>query len=124
MIPELAIGMSWKHVKIVGSDFDFRRIETGNGTGTEEDNVLYFKAICDCGREFRIWAEDWKGKKYVPDCGCGISLSDGESVVTMISASNSWRQSMKKYARDNNISLSRAIVELSHKGLGVNDGKT
>jgi hypothetical protein len=117
MIPELQIGMSWKHVKVINSGKETRYWDNGNGIGWHEPDQEYFEAQCDCGKVFRIWADDWKGKKYIPDCGCGISLADGEHVVTMISASNAWRQSMKKYAAENGISLSRAIVELSANAL-------
>ncbi len=115
MIPELSIGLSWKHVKVIGTGIEERVLDYGNGTGARIPKQEYFEALCDCGKTFRIWVSEWKGKKYISDCGCGISLKDGENVMTMISGASLWRQSMKRYARANGLSLSRAIVELSGK---------
>jgi hypothetical protein len=124
MIPKLEVGISWKHVKVIDHDIEERIEHYENGTGCLDPKAEYYLLQCDCGKQFKIWAKEWKGKKYFPDCGCGISLADGENTITLISAPSLWRQSMKRYAIDNGISLSRAIVELSRKSLeGKRDGE-
>jgi len=116
---KLEVGLSWDHVKVYGTGHGDRKIELGNGITEKYFNVLYWKLRCDCGKEFVIWDRDWRAKKYVKDCGCGMSLKDGETVIMLVSAKSIVRQNIKRYAAANGLSLSRAIVELVNKGLAV-----
>ena len=119
MTPKLSLGMSWAHIKVVGECVQQRIIDDGDGTTRVFPKAEYWELQCDCGKKFPFWADDWKGKKYIPDCGCGLHALDGAHTVIVLSAKTAFRVKMKNYALEHNITMSRAIVELALKGLGV-----
>ena len=119
MISKIYIGASWDHIKVVGEGIGERVTEDEDGTGSRDSKAAYWTLQCDCGKEFNIWDKDWRGKKFVRDCGCRLAAKDGEKVVIVLSAPALCRRRLQQYAIDNGLSLSRAAVELIYKGLGV-----
>lgn len=119
MIPKLEIGMSWGHVRIIGTGEGDLIIDEGGGCKTQYKNRTYYMAKCDCGTEFKLWPELWKGKKYHKDCGCGLSFEDGRNVIKTFMVPIALDTALKQWAQDHtNGNVSRAIVELIKTGMG------
>ena len=60
MITKIEVGLRWGHLRIIDSEQEFRTDDISPGI-REEVRRLRFKAACDCGKEFWIWKDHWKG---------------------------------------------------------------
>lgn len=67
---------------------------------------------CDCGKEFKIWSSEWKGKRKMKDCGCGLSALDGLTVIKCISMPAGIWAKIKTCADQKGLTVSKAIVDL------------
>ena len=117
MRTKLEVGMSWSHVEVIGHTTDDRLLDFGNGIKETWKNQSKFKLRCTCGKEFDLWENEFKAKKFLRDCGCGAGLLEGVTTHFQVSCKMDLFKRIKGYAANRKLSVSRATVELLRKGL-------
>lgn len=72
MRAEIEIGARFGSLKVlsINRNADVERYDGDGVTSTYSETVYEF--ACDCGKRVRVPAKDFKGKRAVRDCGCGM----------------------------------------------------
>jgi hypothetical protein len=112
---DLAVGTRWGRLTAVGM------IEAWKEMEYEKVKELQMMLKCDCGKEITVWESEWKGKKRLRDCGCGLSTLDGVSVIKCVSLPVGIWQKLKVYADQNGLTVSKAYADLILKGVEANN---
>ena len=118
---ELEVGARWGHLEVIKEGVERKTKGLGDGC-TLTENATVYDARCTCGNVLRIWRDEWKGKKHLRDCGCGVSLDDGATVTMSVSVTLRLRRLIKKRAQEDRISMSRALRGLVELGAAYKDG--
>jgi len=117
MKAELRVGASWGHLRVIEEGSGKYVKEYGGGFRESWDDK-YYMAVCGCGKEIRIWDCEWKGKRHLRDCGCGLSELDGVTVLMTVTAPARLRKEIKGYQNKQGLeSFSRALRDLVELGL-------
>ena len=117
MIAKLEIGLRWEHLEAISSGVRDHEIEIQPGWSEVYPDSQYFVLKCDCGNEIEVWGKDWKGKRALKDCGCGLSALDQVKAVKCISLPLVVWQKLKAYANKKGLTASKAISDLIMKGV-------
>jgi hypothetical protein len=108
---KLEVGLRWGRLEATSFGVEDRDIEIRPGWVETYKDAVYYVLKCDCGNEVRIWERDWKGKRVLRDCGCGMSVLDGMNTTICVSMPARTYQEIKTYARKNSLTVSKAIVD-------------
>lgn len=124
MRAKIGVGVRWACLKVVGEEVGEHRIELGPGVAEIRKEVCYVME-CKCGGQVKVWKSEWKGQKYVKDCGCGLAARDGAVVLMTVTMPGRVRSELKEFQRKEGIqSFSRAVREVVELGLAYYDNMT
>ncbi len=112
---KLFVGQGWAHLKVVSIGSEDKITECSGGY--EKELMPCATCACTCGGEIKLWLREWKGQKYVRDCGCGVSAEDGKCVILTATVPHGMDREIRKYGQREGVSRSRAVVELVQAGL-------
>ena len=117
MKAKLEVGLRWGRLEAVSSNVEDREIEIQPGWSETHKDAEYFVLKCDCGNEIRIWKNEWKGKKALRDCGCGMAALDGATTTLCVTMPIRTYQTLKGYAGRKGLTISKAITDCVLKGV-------
>ncbi len=120
---ELKVGERWPRVEVLKAE----RIETKEVTEDQNGNLyetgsfysnLVYDLKCDCGKEFRVDHDDFRGKRKVKDCGCGIGNED-MIVFIGLSLPMRVRKLLTDYADEQEMKHSHAAIKVIEQGVAA-----
>lgn len=106
------VGSRWGRVVCIRKEN--KEVKVNLGTGVTETAIqLYLGFRCDCGVEFDVKGVDFRGKRWLVDCGrCG--LGDGQDVKTqvLLHVQTAVLRALKKEARSKGVSVNQLVRDV------------
>lgn len=93
-----------------------RTFEEEDGPVTIERKVWCYVLQCECGKEVVVPRWEFKGKRAVRDCGCGVAIQGGSMMVT-VSVPRELQKRVLDMAVEDGVLVSHAWARLARWGL-------
>lgn len=111
MIKSLVMGERWACLEVIKVD---RLNEDAEPYGPSTGK--FYRLKCMCGNEFPLDKRDYRGKRLLKDCGCGINGREGSRVIMSLYVPLSTRERVFECATQMGYSTSIAAAEMMDCG--------
>lgn len=103
------IGTSWSALTCISIDLAERRRDYPDTTMFDITNETQYTFKCRCGAQFKVWANEWKGKRATKDCGCGAGDNDDVKTTMSFYLSYALIVLARSSARNENVSFNEWV---------------
>jgi len=108
MKSQIKAGMQWGPMRVVKSEIVERDEELGPGVKMRWKDER-FMLQCECGKTWWVWKKDWKGKRAVKDCGCGLAAQEGRRMMLPVLIGTRQIGWLEKYAGEHEVSRAEVV---------------